>query len=386
MKKVAMITYHASHNNGSFLQAYALQTYISSLEGYSCEIIDFRSPAQKRLYSVFKKINKPSNCIKNMLILMHYKDIKSRHDLFESFIDRYLKLSDRCYSSVEELAGLEEQYDVFLSGSDQIWNAVVDDFSEAYLLSFVSNKPKISYATSMGGKLFFADDVATCEKIAKQLHSYSAISVREQVAKQLLNQLIDCPIEVSLDPTFLLKPEEYEKFCADRLVEGDYIFFYCIEYAAEAFEAVKKFSKITGLPVIVVYSGMWSIEKVHKYGFTMRYDAGPDSFLSLIKYAKYVLSCSFHGIVFSIIMKKQFYTIRVMDGDEYKQNDRLDTLLNKLGLEDRQLDIHLISQQLQLREIDYSLVSPKLEAERQRSMAYLNRALAIESTEKKHDL
>ena len=72
MKKVAIITYHASHNNGSFLQAYALQEFISSLDGYTCEIINFRQPEQQKMYSIFEEQITLKGTLKNLFILLHY--------------------------------------------------------------------------------------------------------------------------------------------------------------------------------------------------------------------------------------------------------------------------------------------------------------------------
>lgn len=387
MKKVAIITYHASHNNGSFLQAYALQEFISSLDGYTCEIINFRQPEQQKMYSIFEEQITLKGTLKNLFILLHYKDIKKRYDTFELLMQTRLQLSENCYHKVEELTDVEKQYDLFISGSDQIWNAITIDFSDAYLLSFVTNKPKISYAASLGGRLEFLENTDVCNQMKELLQQYSALSVRENIAKKFIQELTDKQVVTSLDPTLLLDPEKYNTLCAPRLVEGDYIFFYYIEYIPEAIETVAAFSAMTGLPVVVAYSGLYlNIVRTRKYGFKIFYDAGPDAFLSLIKYAKYVLSNSFHGVVFSIIMKKQFYAVRSLYNGEYRDDDRLDTLLEKLGLEERQLKKEMLSKDFQLSNIDYSLVDRKLEEEKQRSKAYLNRALAIESTEKKHDL
>ena len=142
MKKAALITYHAAHNNGSFLQAFATQRKIQQL-GYECDIIDFSTPRQQYLYDVYKKVSGPKDIVKNLYALFHHKIIQRRHDDFTSLVHSSLKLTAKFYEDSSQMDDLESQYDVFVSGSDQIWNMDAWDYSDAYFLNFVHNKPKI---------------------------------------------------------------------------------------------------------------------------------------------------------------------------------------------------------------------------------------------------
>lgn len=152
MAKVALITYHRAHNNGSFLQAFATQQAIENL-GHQCDVIDFSTPKQQYVYDVYKKIRTPKDVLKNCYAFLNRKIIQKRHDDFDTLINNNLNLTKHFYQDVLEMGDLESQYDIFLSGSDQIWNMDAWDYDDAYCLSFVKNKPKVSYASSLGGHI-----------------------------------------------------------------------------------------------------------------------------------------------------------------------------------------------------------------------------------------
>lgn len=375
MKKVGLITYHAAHNNGSFLQAYALEKKISQINGYKCDIINFYSYEQEELYSVFKKNNSLRNIVKNLIAILNYKNLKKRHDDFENIVKNSMSLSKKCYKTLEELKDVETEYDIFISGSDQIWNVDAWDYNDAYFLSFVENKPKISYASSFGGKINSEAAMNYSNKIKEFLNKYDSIGVREVKGQKYAESLVDKKVTVVLDPTFLLNKEDYDEICANKLVEGEYIFFYSIDYNDAALKVVKKFSQIYNLPVIVVYAGDNKSYKAKKYGFKMLKQAAPDHFISLIKNAKYVLSTSFHGTVFSIIYNKQFYTVRGTENGKINNDDRLTTILSRLGLEDRQLSELSKEEDYSLKDIDFNIVNKRLIEARQDSIDYLENAL-----------
>ena len=109
MKKAALITYHAAHNNGSFLQAFATQRKIQQL-GYECDIIDFSTPRQQYLYDVYKKVSGPKDIVKNLYALFHHKIIQRRHDDFTSLVHSSLKLTAKFYEDSSQMDDLESQY------------------------------------------------------------------------------------------------------------------------------------------------------------------------------------------------------------------------------------------------------------------------------------
>ena len=92
----------------------------------------------------------PKDIAKNLYALFHHKLIQRRHNDFTNLMHSALQLTPKFYEDLSQMGDLETQYDVFVSGSDQIWNMDAWDYSDAYFLSFVHHKPKVSYASSMG--------------------------------------------------------------------------------------------------------------------------------------------------------------------------------------------------------------------------------------------
>lgn len=372
--KTALITYHAAHNNGSFLQAFATQKAIERL-GHECDIIDFSTPRQRYLYDVYKKVSGPKDIAKNLYAFLHHRLIQQRYDDFVSLQHTALNLTPKSYDAVEQLEELNGAYDVFVSGSDQIWNMDAWDYSDAYALSFVHGGRKISYASSMGGHILDKhSDQALADHYARLLADYQHISVRESSAREYLQPLVHQHVEQVLDPTLLLDEDAYDSITAGKLVQEPYIFYYAIdsiELNDSAAKAVQAFARSKGLPVYVMFTGNKSYG-LRKYGFHLLEAAAPNHYLSLIRNAAYVLSASFHGTAFSIKFKKQFYVVRGKHDGKVNMDDRMSSLLRLCGLDARQL---IEGETWEDGPIDYGSVGGRLDGEIERSMAYLDNAL-----------
>lgn len=137
--KIGTITFHGAHNYGSMLQAYALQKAIAS-KGADCEIINFRTEAQKRIYRVFSGRKRLGPILKDLSHIPFYFLLKKKHRLFEKFLTKYLLTSKNEYATLDELIHAPLDYDTIVCGSDQIWKAGIADFNYAYLLPFTDVK------------------------------------------------------------------------------------------------------------------------------------------------------------------------------------------------------------------------------------------------------
>ncbi|MCU6771238.1 Polysaccharide pyruvyl transferase [uncultured Bacteroides sp.] len=204
MKKVGIITFHASHNYGSMLQAYALQHIVQNL-GYDCEIINFRSLSQKEMYKpIFMKGTLYGRCVRFIIQSRYVLGIIKKQRLFEEFLKKELKLSSKEYTTFEDLKNADFNYDYYISGSDQIWNVRCYDFNYAYFLPFVkSGKKRIAYAPSLGPDLSMQTH-GDISKISDLLKKYDAISVREPTGAKYIVNLCQKSVSVVLDPTLLL--------------------------------------------------------------------------------------------------------------------------------------------------------------------------------------
>ena len=209
MKKVGIITFHAAYNYGSMLQAYALQQVILSM-GYDCEIINFRSPAQKRQYKpIFVVGSFYGRCVRFIIQAAYVWGILKKQRLFEQFLNSELKLSYNEYGTLEDLENAGFNYDYYISGSDQIWNVYCNDFNYAYFLPFVKSGKRIAYAPSMGAQLSIKT-YKDRKKVIDLLNQYDAISVREAVGSRYIGEITKMPTASVLDPTLLLNPQEYD--------------------------------------------------------------------------------------------------------------------------------------------------------------------------------
>jgi hypothetical protein len=380
MKRIAIITFHASHNYGSVLQAYALQQTIFKLLNKECvcEIINFRSNKQNELYSLFKRNNNLKYIMKNAITIFYYKSLHSKFKKFEEFINNDLILSNEKYTAEEQLLKSNLNYDYYISGSDQIWNLQPIDFNWSYYLDFVSVGKKISYAASFGPRKQKMNNYES-EKVTRLLKKYNCISVREEESYNTARKLSDKKIEIHVDSTMLLSKEEWNSLIKNvdiELPNCEYIYFYTLNPSKETIIIVNKISKILNLPVVITkFNNKYDLINNYK----KIYSAGPKDFIKLIKNAKIVLSSSFHGTVFSILFNKPFFAINGV------KDFRIKTLLSKMSLEDRSIQINDIDEKFEdAYDVDFCSANKMIDHEKMRSYSYLKNGLEI--GENKNDL
>lgn len=307
----------STYNYGATLQAFALQDYIENI-GYSCDVIDHMGWTGHRTISL-KKFSKET-----ILAIPYKRSLERGYGNFEKFYEEYMHMTRR-YSSISELYFNPPESDLFITGSDQVWNP--RDFRNEFYLDFApEGTKKISYAASIG-----ISDIPEEKKtdIKKFLNDFDAISVRENNGKEQLKSLTDKPISVNCDPVFLLNEEKWASIATEnKQIKDDYILCYLI-YKPEWFnEWARAVKKTTGLKIVFV--GLQGYRRVFCDYFVR--DAGPREFVGLIKNAKYVVTSSFHGTVFSIIFGKPFVAI-----PDPPRPDRIHNLLGDFNLQDREL-------------------------------------------------
>lgn len=362
INNVGIITFHASHNFGSMLQAYALSKVVEQL-GVNCEIINFQTDRQNDLYSIFTKRKGLKYKLKNLFSLVNYNSKVERYNKFSKFFRDNYKLGKFLYKNSDELKLNPPQYDAYICGSDQIWNYGILDSNLAYFLNF-GNCIKISYAPSFGP--MNKDLFEYKELLSNCISDINYISVREYEGQEIIKDISGRAAEALIDPTLLLPVKDWDNIIeqSNMTIKGDYILFYTLYADKNMVRLVKKVSKYYKLPIVVPnisnqYDAFAPFEK--------RINCGPADFIKLIKNAKLVLSSSFHGNVFSIIFNKPFYALCT------KGDNRINTLLLKMNLQDRILNsdnINNLSFELNLN-YDY------LKNEQKRSLDFLKKALSI---------
>lgn len=373
--RIGIITFHASHNCGSILQAYALQTTIKNQLGLDSEIIDFSNQGQRNYYAVYVPNDSIKHIAKNMLTLFIAGRVRQEHIEYEKYIKENLILTEQKYFSASELTSLTGRYDCLICGSDQVWNVTCVDADDAYFLSFASKIKKIAYATSLGAKNInkYASDKS---KYYNYLKDFSAISVREKNGQTWIQELMGNQgpeINVTLDPTLLLDSEQWNTKVPGRIIPGKYIFYYAFNYTNEVNQSVKFISNKYNMPVYMFDVKSWGVKGNFRYGFKLADQYGPAAFLSLIKNAEMVLTTSFHGTVFSTIFEKNFWYLN--SSMHSKDDDRACYLLAQLGLENRLIDISDVKNITLTISPDYTESHKLISALKKHSIDYLKNSI-----------
>lgn len=328
--KIGIITFHASFNYGSMLQAYALQTFLER-NGHEVKIINFRTDKQKGMYPKplrFNSRNRIKQSFKRILLEpSSIGPLYKKWHLFDQFLNSHLHLTKE-FSTEEELNYANLKYDLLITGSDQIWNTDCGDYSDAYFGNFVDNStPKIAYAVSMGPH----PETKNPNYYKKIVKNFKAISVREERTKDFLEKNgIYNNVEVVVDPTMLLSKNNWDELIGDNpLIKGDYMFYYTP--FGPNYKLLDEGVKIANeLDLPIVCDNSYGIRSLKNYTMVRPYSAvGPIEFLNLIKNAKVVCGDSFHLMIFSIIFGKEFYSI---GGDV---DSRVQNLAKLAGVEDR---------------------------------------------------
>ena len=338
MKRIGIITIHNSPNYGACLQSFALYKYIEQL-GYECELIDLYRPHEDKFkrskrYVAYREgfIVKMKSIIKRMLRRRNkYYSLEAKIK-FDSF-NNQVKLSHPYYS-IDDLYANPPQYDTYITGSDQLWNPAQPFCLEPYFLTFApKDTKKISYAASIG-----ITELTEREKsdFKKWLSEYNAISVREKQAKVLLESFIDKKVEQVSDPTMLLDVEYWHSIAIRPTEKVPYILLFMLSHQPDILDYALQLSRECGLPLICL--GQFQPD-VNDGSYVAVKDAGPLEFIGYIACADMVITDSFHGTVFSMIMGcKNFFTY-IRHGN--RRSSRITDLLETFQLQDHLLNVDL---------------------------------------------
>ena len=199
--KIYIVTCNNAYNYGAVLQAYALQTYIEKY-GHDVKIIDFYPKNLRKISEKYRK----NVIFKIIRAILYYPDYKKSAKVFGDFARSFLNLTSPCHNIVD-INNLPLA-DLYIAGSDQIWNPVIGNaFEDAYFLNLNKKINKISYAASIGLKEL---DNEYISYLKSRLKDFDAISVREEVTNIILNDIGINSVNV-IDPVYLLSSKEWIK-------------------------------------------------------------------------------------------------------------------------------------------------------------------------------
>lgn len=344
MKKIGILTFNRPINYGAVLQAFALKEKINAFN--KVEIINYICPYIENLYKPFH-----GNKLKGIIcFILNNK----RNKKFYNFISAIS--SERIYGR-ETLR--QADYEKIIVGSDQVWNYYCSGKDETFLLPNFKIK-KYSYAASFGVNELPEKQVPFFKE---QLSKFRYISVREKTGQDICGSQLGLSAEVVLDPTLLLTKEEWVGRFHIQAKNKKYILVYAFEKSKELTAVAKYISKLTGLPIYSI-----SVRTKDFFGNKAIKGAGPKEWVELFYNATFIVTDSFHGTAFSVNFNKTFYAFA-----QNNRASRIIDLLEMLGLQNRLNP--MLEEVNPETEIDYNSVNEKLEVERKKSIAFIEKII-----------
>lgn len=325
--KIGITTFHKAHNFGAQMQMYALYNFLRD-KGHEVWILDYYCPPVEDIYCkklrgfrayfnryIFSGI---LLLIKDVIGNLHYQKIKTR--AYNDFLKNNFMLTAR----FKDPENMPIDFDYLITGSDQVWGYhITKGRRETYFLDNKQNKDvypnRISYAAS-SELISYAQLEADAEYIGKTLTQFKGVSVREESLAKLIYRISRITAETVLDPTFLLSKEEYLKIAVNPN-RKNYLCVYQVSASKNLKKIANFISKERNLDIIYVEASQVANSKSQSYG--------PKEVLGLLMYADVIVTSSFHGTAFSIINRKDFYS--VFDSNSL----RVQNLLRKFQLESR---------------------------------------------------
>lgn len=354
MKSVGIMTTAYGNNFGEALQAFAMRKAINTyVPDHQAELIGFICSNQTSL-------TKPG-------FEGYEEKLADKHQLFEEFRQNEIGLFG--YPVRHLTKETSPVFDQYVFGSDQIWNTNAWRIPEFFGSFVPEDKPKIAYAASIGLKP--SNPLLDRTLFERYIADFKAISVREEIHCDYVQQFTDIPVHYVTDPTLLLDVDVYNDLLVRsraKKPDRDYIFYYQPHSADGAIVSlINKVARSHHLDVVHTFAqipkGMFPYDSV-----SARFD-GPREFLAYIQNASLVITRSYHAMIFSILFQRPFYVYV-----DKKTGSRFESILTTLGLENRMVYDYLKPEDVKFT-IDYQRVLERLARFKKSSIEYLCEAL-----------
>ena len=341
--KIGLLTYNNSANYGAVLQCYATCRILKEL-GHKVEIINVEQDKYSKMHD----------------LVFFFKD-----RAFDKFQSKFYAPKTKLYNTVDELRNEKFDYDCIIVGSDQVWNpSISGHLCMAFFLDFDENVKKISYASSFGIESWPKKYESITAAIKKSFSKFDSVSVREKTGKKILKEVFGVDAKLVVDPTLL--HENYREVVGE-VKENGKIFGYLLNRRPKQLVKAKEFASYLGQKPRM-------ISTIYPYkGFKYVYPPSLEAWIRDIGGARFVITDSFHGVVFSLIYRRNFIVITPDNG----LNSRIKDLLALVGINNRfykETDT-IPYDEIVNDKIDYDKVHKILAELREQSIHFLVNAL-----------
>lgn len=375
---IAITTWHSGPNAGTFFQLYGLYKYLKE-RGHHVEVINYRHVKKDYISrGAFYFISQPFALLHRK---MKRKKIAKQYAEINVLFADQLKVRDKRFEKMykeiaftetvitdEDFAKLNARFDIFIVGSDQLWNPSM--LNRRYFLDYVEpGKIKVAYCPSMGSGTVLKYQRKIFQQYVK---SFDYVATRELRLKEILTPLIPIPVSHLLDPSMLYSREKYREMAhlPEQFEAGKYLLCYFMPRNDFQTEQAYKFAKEKGLELVVMTMHPFSyhVKNAHIYAA-----AGPREFLGLIDNAATVFTSSFHCTIFSILFHKDLYVFEQSFSSKTDDiNHRYIEQLETYGMTHRYLRYGEALTSVHQEEIDYDKAESIFQERLQDSFRFLN--------------
>lgn len=370
--KIGILTHPLETNYGGNLQAFALQKVLRDM-GYEAITIDRHNKEQyssifRHILSFAKRVLRHyifhENVSVNWNPFISEEEYKYISRNTQQFINKNILLTRKVLSS--ELNDIDEEYafDAYVVGSDQVW---LPGYCPNSFLDFV-NRPgvtKLFYAASTGARNF-TEDALLLSKCRELVKDFKAVSVREQSLVKLSKDFLNVDAKCVLDPTMLLRKEDYIALCDANNCSKRFLFTYILDSSPDKKEVIGKIAEKESLQIV---NG--NVEQYYVKTSKLNMDAcvfpSVESWIEGYNNADFIVTDSFHGTVFCLLFNKPFITI----GNPQRGIERFKSLLQMFGLENRLVTSVEEALTIYSKEVDFTYANSILEKYRQESLDFL---------------
>lgn len=369
MKKIGIISYNIYGNftnYGSALQSWALHQAVRAIGDYEPVLVDYCPDilADKNPLDPFKNMwDKDEESRRQCELTM--PAIRENYYKFDRFYTEEFERTKTKYNSTNFDSVMEkEKLDGFICGSDTIFCMDEFGFDDGFYANYNCMKNNsVAYAASFGDPTLSKEN---CELLNQRLKNFKAFGLRENLMLSYVREHTDVEVERVVDPTLLLTEHDYAKIVKKhRLEDEKYLLYYSRRYLPKMEEYAEKLAKENGWKIIDISLRATNAEKGHR----MFYEAGVEEFLSLVKNAEYVVTNSFHGMIFAVQFRRPFVIFA-----REQCNNKIDEILELFGLKEHML---VSGHESFSHEIDYDVVHERIEHARRESIDFLKNELEL---------